>query len=244
MRSLFDILPQDLFAELFAYLPYYKIKFITDNYLTDEQFKFRQNFIFLKFLQHKFPLIYSNIIEPNFNILNDKHSDNKIDLEQLIDTLLKLQSNDSYILNGYRVDPSDEDNTAIVRASEYGYKEVVELLLSDDRVDPSDRRNEAIILASLNGHIEVVELLLSDGRVDPSDLHNYAIRWASRNGQHEVVELLLSDDRVDPSDKHNEAIRWASQYGHKEVVEFLLFDERVKNSLSTLDYNKYLKIIS
>ncbi len=213
MSSLFNILPPDLIAELVAYLPYDKLQFITKNYLTDEQFKFRKTFIFLKFLQHKFPIIYSNIIEPNFYIWNDKHSDNKINLEQLIDTLIELQSNDSYILKPYRVDPSDRDNLAIIRASRNGHKEVVELLLSDDRIDPSDR-------------------------------DNVAIRFASRNGHKEVVELLLSDDRVDPSYRDNYAIRFASGFGHKEVVELLLFDERVKNSLSTLDYNKYLKMIS
>ena len=50
-------------------------------------------------------------------------------------------------------------------ACEYGYHEVVKLLLQDSRVDPSNDNNSAIRHASRNGYHKVVKLLLQDPRV-------------------------------------------------------------------------------
>lgn len=41
------------------------------------------------------------------------------------------------LLSDDQVDPSDVDNSALIRASCAGHLEVVRLLLTDDRVDPS-----------------------------------------------------------------------------------------------------------
>ncbi|MDB4726487.1 ankyrin repeat domain-containing protein [bacterium] len=69
------------------------------------------------------------------------------------------------LLEEKRVDPSDNYNYAIRKASEYGRDKVVKLLLEDERVDPSDNYNYAIRYASNNGHDKVVKLLLEDKRV-------------------------------------------------------------------------------
>ena len=63
------------------------------------------------------------------------------------------------------VDPSEDNNIAIKRASNDGHLEVVKLLLKDPRVDPSAQDNCAIRWASDDEHLEVVELLLKDPRV-------------------------------------------------------------------------------
>jgi len=97
-----------------------------------------------------------------------------------------------------RVDPSANDNWALIAASENGHLEIVKLLLSDSRVDPSAEDNRALVLASQNGYLEIVKLLLSDARVDPSDQDNFALIFASKNGHLEIVKLLLSYARVDP----------------------------------------------
>ena len=101
------------------------------------------------------------------------------------------------LLADQRVDPSDNDNEAIIWASSGGHLDIVKLLLADQRVDPSHNDNEAIRKASANDHLEIVKLLLADSRVDPSDYNNDAIRRSSRNGHLDVAMLLLADRRVD-----------------------------------------------
>ncbi|KAI8900063.1 ankyrin repeat-containing domain protein [Globomyces pollinis-pini] len=152
------------------------------------------------------------------------------------------------------IDPTDDDNFAIITActsgtievvqkllknedvelegcigpaGENGHAEVIKLLLQDDRIDPTEDDSQALRLASENGHLEVVELLLEDGRADPSDDDNYAICFASLNGHYEIVKLLMKDDRTDPSGDNNYAIRSAASGGHSEIVQLLLTDERV-----------------
>jgi len=122
------------------------------------------------------------------------------------------------------LDPSAQDNMAIIWASGSGYFKVVELLLKDTRVDPSAQHNIAFIWASLHGHTQIVELLLKDTRVDPSAQDNIAIVDASGNGHTQIVELLLKDTRVDPSAQNNKAIIGASRGGYVDVVELLLKD--------------------
>ena len=121
-----------------------------------------------------------------------------------------------------KLDPSVENNYAILWASHTGHIDSARFLLGDSRdrlakrttlspasrasfdlllpkvVDPSMNNNEAIQTASQNGHAGVVKLLLADSRVDPSMGYNYAIRTARMNGHTQVVELLLADPRVNP----------------------------------------------
>lgn len=74
------------------------------------------------------------------------------------------------------VDPSANDNEAIIEACQkHGY-EIIELLLEDPRVDPSARDNEALITACVGRNFPVVRLLLKDIRVDPSARNNEAIK--------------------------------------------------------------------
>ena len=89
------------------------------------------------------------------------------------------------LLQDSRVDPSDNDNWAIIFASENGHSAIVERLLQDSRVDPSDDENLAIRWASQNGHSAIVECLLRDDRVD----RDIAIAIALRNEQSEILLL-------------------------------------------------------
>ncbi len=67
------------------------------------------------------------------------------------------------LLKDKRVDPSVQNNSAIVWASQYGHLEVM-LLLADKRVNPSDKNNDAIALATRYGYDEISKLLLADNR--------------------------------------------------------------------------------
>ena len=63
------------------------------------------------------------------------------------------------------IDPSANDQFALMEACTRGYIRIVEKLLQDPRVDPTVAEVAAIRLASLNGHREVVECLLKDPRI-------------------------------------------------------------------------------
>ncbi len=138
----------------------------------------------------------------------------------------------------YAVDPSYENNEAIIIASEEGHCEVVNLLLSDQRRETTALAGNTLVLLSPAYAYAV----------DPSEDFNYAIRMASENGHPEVVRCLLNyraDQRcetiagnalvlpayaVDPSDYTNYAIRFASANGHLKVMKLLLADKRVDPS--------------
>jgi hypothetical protein len=59
------------------------------------------------------------------------------------------------------VNPAASNNTAIVRACEGGFVDVVVELMSDVRVDPSANDNRAIKEAAKHGHADVVRALLT-----------------------------------------------------------------------------------
>lgn len=81
-------------------------------------------------------------------------------------------------------------------ATEYGYSNVVELLLRDSRVDPATNSNYAIKYASTHGHLAIVALLVQHPGVDPAADDNYALEWATRCRHIEICRLLLDDVRV------------------------------------------------
>jgi len=131
------------------------------------------------------------------------------------------------LLSDDRVDPSTNQNDAIIQASMDGQLEIVNRLLQDVRVDPSTQYNDALIEASAQGHVNIVDRLLQDERVNPADYDNDAIGKASLHGHVAMVYKLLQDPRVDPSDNDNYAIMQASRFGHWQIVELLLQDIRV-----------------
>jgi ankyrin repeat protein len=126
------------------------------------------------------------------------------------------------------VDANDEDddnannNQSIKLASEFGYTEIVRLLLKHG-ADPTAQNNYAIKWASREGHTEVVRLLLEYG-ADPTASNNRSIIWASEEGHLEVVRLLLDNNskyKVDPTAVDNYAIKNASGKNKFKIVKLL-----------------------
>ena len=110
-----------------------------------------------------------------------------------------------------RVNPADENNSAIQWASFNGHFNVVKLFLfttvEDKRVinfyKISDYNNIAIRRASLNGHYKVVKLFLRDNRVNTADVKNCAIRLASKNEYYNVIKLFLFTTVIDKRVKNS-----------------------------------------
>ena len=68
------------------------------------------------------------------------------------------------ILKEDRVDPSIQDNQALISACKYHNIKILRMLLRDTRVDPTARGGLALALATGRGYSRTVALLTSDPR--------------------------------------------------------------------------------
>lgn len=108
----------------------------------------------------------------------------------------------SFLMHEIGIDPSKNDNQAIISAARSGKPKAVKLLLSDPRVDPSARDNEALRLASVK----------YPGGYPGGQLRN--------NYNYSVIELLLKDPRVKPK---RSWVEWVKKYSNDDVL-INLFD--------------------
>lgn len=131
------------------------------------------------------------------------------------------------LLNDPRVDPSDQNNKAIMQSSD---EEIIKMLLNDPRVDPSDQNNRLFIDMCSKGYTEIVKLLLDDERINPSAQNNGAIMEACWYGRSDVIELLLNSDRViiNPfyDDNIESIIIRAFHMKNQEIIKMLVSDKR------------------
>ena len=123
-----------------------------------------------------------------------------------LDLLVYLVSNDL-------VNPSINDNNAIITTSRYGYTELVRFLLKDRSVDPSDGYNAPIHFAAKFEHYETIKILLLDPRVDPYDKCHNAICDAASSGNLKVLKLLLTGTHT-ASRSYSKALIKAAENGH------------------------------
>ena len=147
-------------------------------------------------------------------------------LLRVVQFLLNWRSPSQFV-SGQFVDPRENDNRAVRRASEEGLREMVNLLLqwrgpNGEFVDPRTQDNEAVRFASVMGHTQTVDVLLqwrgpNEEFVDPRANDNEAVRRASEeeyNSAPTVNSLLQwrgsNGEFVDPRARNNEAIRRAS----------------------------------
>ena len=135
--------------------------------------------------------IYDQIYNPNINELRDM---NDLLIKAAKEGDEKLVEN--LILVG--VDPSVNNNEAIIVASKYGQIEVAKALVKDKRVDPSANNNQAIIDASTASDLnaELFRYIEYPWQVEG---HRETAKMENEFRHMEVIELLLQDPRVDPS---------------------------------------------
>jgi len=96
-----------------------------------------------------------------------------------------------------RLDPSSNNNFALLTACVRGNATAVARLLQDPKVNPAAMRSNSIKLAAERGHLDVLDVLLLDGRADPTDPgDDGAIMLAIKNKQGNAAIRLLQDPRV------------------------------------------------
>lgn len=240
MSTSFSYIPSDILGDI--------IKYVNPNDLPNiaatNKSLYKTTLLHYPFDNYK---ILAKLSDSDFNIvLKNVNVNSEVVFKAII------LSNKYKILKTYinKIDPSIDDNWAVIEASKNGFTKIVKLLLLDKRVDPS--HNYAIMKASENGHYDVVQALLKDDRVDPSADDNYAIRHASENGHYKIVRALLTlpkERGVDPSIRYNLIIREASMNGYYEIVKMLLGDRRIdpsyynNNALKSSIRKGYYKIV-
>lgn len=172
------------------------------------------------------------------------------------------------------IDPTANNNEAIISACGYGHMDIVNILLSiippvgtDGRarppIDPTVENNIAFIKAVTYNHLNIVKILLNPPNnhqsADPSAQHNKAIRIASKLGHRQIVSYLLSLDEgygINPTECNNESFRTAVTRNHHQTVKELLRDPRVDPNVNSgmmiklaikhkyIEIVKYLKLDS
>jgi hypothetical protein len=135
-----------------------------------------------------------------------------------------------------RVNPSAQDNKAIISPSGSGFVQIVKLLMADERVDLSDQNNLAIIRAASKNNYDnkMFWSLLGNQVLSPLDPNNSAIiTAASKNyyyNKFRVVKILLKDTRVNPSAQNNLTIINAARLPILDIAILLMNDPRVDPS--------------
>lgn len=125
---------------------------------------------------------------------------------------------------------SPSSNSSLVPlslASQYGYTDVVSLLLREGANSVPNTNGELPIhLAAREGHADVCKLLLEQDGWDLADKYH---EWtplfhAARNGHASCLRILLqAGARVDRTDElGHQAVHYAAWYGHRACVDLLL----------------------
>ena len=120
------------------------------------------------------------------------------------------------------IDPSLQNNLALMKAISHNHLDIVEILLKDDRVDSSDRQNTFLEIAIKNKNRQILELLLQNPLVDPSAFRNRALKSAIAYENIEAMSLLLSNERVKSSAKIFSLIDLCIREGRMEAFRILL----------------------
>lgn len=142
---------------------------------------------------------------------------------------------------GPQINPSMQDNEAIISSCRNGFLRIANLLLADERVNPGARDQEAIVSACENGHEAIVRLLVQGprkGAVNAACRQNEPIKIACLKGFTEIVDILLQLPYIDPGANKNQALLNACRNGHAAVIKKLAqksptkCDFTVQNSLA------------
>jgi len=129
------------------------------------------------------------------------------------------------LLGDDRVDPTLHDCQVVLQAAQYGYQEIVNILLQDERVVNNGGYQAAFDGTVTFGNYPLFEKLV--GLVDTAKDDNHAIRSAAVRNDARMMRYLLQDSRVDPTAKDNDALVKAACMGHEQAVSLLVADPRI-----------------
>ncbi|KAJ3234147.1 hypothetical protein HDU81_001708 [Chytriomyces hyalinus] len=120
--------------------------------------------------------------------------------------------------NGESVDPTAQENAALIQAAKHGHLDVVELLLDIPSVNPKSRKNLALYEACCHGHTLVAQLLYTRNPQLDMPVAIRACEQAALSGHTQTVQFLLERVHVPISASF---LLTASDAGHVETVSLL-----------------------
>jgi hypothetical protein len=123
------------------------------------------------------------------------------------------------------IDPSFNNNEALLCALDAEDKAVADLLTDDVRYKPTENLND--FLNNLTLGTNSFDWLLNQAKLDPNYRNGYLIRNACKSGKKELVELLVSLDKTDLNVAKGAPLRLATYYGHDEIADLLNQDRRI-----------------
>lgn len=128
------------------------------------------------------------------------------------------------------VDPSINNNMAIMLASSSYNPEIMEFLLKDSRIDPETNNNYCIKNAIRKGLVDIVKVLMKDKRLNNKTHHEIIFIHACKHGNTEIAELILKNNVISIESYSEHAFMLAIQSGETELVRLLLKDSRINPS--------------
>jgi ankyrin repeat protein len=172
--------------------------------------------------------------EGEFGKLN--HFLNQVDLDGCIDFfipfVIKHWTNPAKLikelLTDPRIDPSANDQKAIIEACENGDLNLLKVLLDDNRVSPATSNQLPIKRACKQGNLDMVKLLLANPQVDPRADSQYCFVVACERGYIDIVNLLLKDKRIDPTAFKYNAFFSAAIAGRTDIMKILMADRTLQ----------------
>ncbi|KAK4170814.1 ankyrin repeat-containing domain protein [Triangularia setosa] len=197
----------------------------------------------------------TSLVTWDFNVVDGRQCTPLIwaALNQRVGATRKLIQRKETDVNALNID----GRSVLTIASEKGYTEIVELLLTRDDLDINikdsithqDHSCNALGWAAWNGHKEVVRLLLTRPDLEPERLDSawgemplyitgdLPLHHAIYRGHTDMVELLLHDSRVSVNAKSRKdytPLHVACRIGNKNLVQLLL-DHGADLSVTDID---------
>jgi hypothetical protein len=150
------------------------------------------------------------------------------------------------LIEDSRVDPSINNNEALLNAIKIHSIDIITLLLNDNRVTPSN--NPEILMEAINRKdLDIFKKIAAYDSVDfKGDSYDYYFKkplYASiSRGFLYAVDFLVNQKHINPSLNNNEHIIEANKKGEGEISELLFKDKRVFNTLKKNDEKLFNKL--
>lgn len=130
--------------------------------------------------------------------------------------ILSKRFHTKLLLTYTSVDPSKNNNAALIYACEKNLTSVAILLLSDKRVDPGARCGQSLLIACELANEKLVTALLKHRRVDPNAQEAACLMSAVTSADQEIVQLLLDSGAISKENKKR-ALLWANKCRHRDI---------------------------
>lgn len=125
-------------------------------------------------------------------------------------------------LTSTKIDPSSNDNLALMTATKYDHEHIIKLLLDDRRVKLEDLSQGALdlLISRVYKHRSLIEKFISDARI--SDTMRYKIFLAAVCNGYTHSVRMFQDSSVDLSAGDHKALRIATESGSLSIISFIL----------------------